>query len=722
MKKLISTVLLFVSILAVLPHVQAKEGMWIPMLLGELNEKEMQEMGLKITAEDIYSVNHSSLKDAIVIFGRGCTGEVVSNEGLLLTNHHCGYGSIQSHSSVEHDYLQDGFWAMDKSEELPNPGLTATFLIRMEKVTDRVFDGVSDSMTLEEKEKKIQENIKVIKEKAIEGTHYEAVLKPFFGGNEYFLFINEVFTDVRLVGTPPSNIGKFGGDTDNWMWPRHTGDFSVFRIYAGKDNKPAPYSKDNVPYKPKRALDISLKGVEKGDFTFVFGYPGTTQEYLPSYAIKMITQVDDPVRIDLRGKRLANMDKYMSRDQAVRIQYSAKYARIANGWKKWQGEIRGIRKLDGLNKKKNYELAFRKWVAGSDELNAKYGQLLPDFKAKYDALSPLINLKNYIWEAGMSIEIVSYASKYRKLVSLVEEGASEEEINKEVDQLSKNVDKFFKDYYVPIDKDNMAMLLKEYAKNVDVAHQPALFEKINRKYDGNYKAFTNDVFDKSMFDNKERLKKMLNNFKKKNIKKIKKDPAYILASQFIDVYSSNVFSELKTLYTEIADIQKKYMTAQMEMEKDKVFYADANFTLRVAYGLVDDYAPKDGVFYKHYTTLDGIMEKENPDIFDYVVEDRLKELYNTKDYGKYAAKDGKIHVCFTASNHTTGGNSGSPVLNAEGQLIGLNFDRNWEGTMSDLMYDPDQCRNITLDIRYCLFIIDKFAGAGHLVEEMNIVE
>ncbi|MBI9033159.1 MAG: S46 family peptidase [Bacteroidales bacterium] len=701
----------------------AKEGMWIPMLLGQLNEKEMQEMGLELTAEDIYSINQSSLKDAIVIFGRGCTGELVSDQGLLFTNHHCGYGEIQKHSSIDHDYLTDGFWAMSKDEELANPGLSVTFLVRMDDVTERVLVGAKDDMSQKQKNDIINKNIEQIKKEEIEGTHYEAVIKPFFHGNKYYLFVNEVYSDVRLVGAPPSNIGKFGGDTDNWVWPRHTGDFSVFRIYADKDNKPAKYSKDNVPYTPKRHLEVSLKGVEKDDFTFVFGYPGSTDEYLPSYALDMITAVENPVKIKLRDYRLKTMASFMEKDPKVRIQYSAKYARIANGWKKWQGENRGIKRLDAVEKKQNFEKEFTQWANSNPDTKASYGNLVNDFEETYSKLSPLNRTTRYLFEGGMGIEILNYSLRFNKLIQLsADKETSDSLLNSEIEKLKRDAVGYFKDYHQPIDKKIMATLLKEYSDNIATESKPQFFNKINGKYKGDFNAFTEDVYSKSIFSSQQEIEAFLSTYKAKKFKKILKDPAYIMANQFVAIYQSQLAKQRDALYFQIDSLQQIYMKAQMEMQSNHTFFPDANFTLRIAYGKVDTYQPRDGVQYNYFTTLDGIMEKENPDIYDYVVEDKLKELYNNKDYGRYADKDGSMHTCFIASNHTTGGNSGSPVLNSKGQLIGLNFDRNWEGTMSDLMYDPDQCRNITLDVRYCLFIIDKFAGASHLIEEMDLVE
>ncbi len=713
MKK-ISIILIAVLLSSIVS--KADEGMWIPMLLKKYNIEDMQKKGFKLTAEDIYSVNKSSLKDAIVIFGRGCTGEIISDEGLLITNHHCGYSQIQSHSSVDHDYLTDGFWAYNKSEELVNQGLSATFLIRMEDVTKYVLDEISDNLTERERKDKIKTAFAKLEKENSEEGKYKIVTKPFFYGNEYYMFVYQEYTDVRLVGAPPSAIGKFGGDTDNWMWPRHTGDFSMFRIYADKDNNPAKFSKDNVPYKPKRSLDISLKGVKKGDFTFVFGYPGTTMEYLTSYAVKMISGVENPHKINLRDKRLAIMRAEMDKSTKVRIQYSTKYARVANAWKKWIGENRGLMKLNAIEKKQNLESEFTTWVNTDVNRTKEYGTLLNQYKDIYSELSEYKLAQDYVFEAAFATEIVMFTRNFNALANY--DNISKEQQAKAIERLRKSSDGFYKDFYMPIDKKTFSTLMPLYKKNIDAKYHPKFFSVVDKKYKGDFNKYAEFLFSKSVLANKEKFNTFLDKF---SYKKALKDPAFIIYNDIKDVYLKELNDKIIELNDKLSLLNRKYMKALMEFQKDKIFYPDANFTLRVAFGQVDDYFPKDGVKYDYYTTLDGIIEKDDPEIYDYRVPEKLKELYNAKDYGRYA-ENGKMHVCFTASNHTTGGNSGSPVLNANGELIGLNFDRNWEGTMSDIMYDPDQCRNITLDIRYALFIIDKFAGAKNLIDEMNIVE
>ncbi len=701
----------------------AGEGMWIPLLLEQLNEPEMKSMGMRISAEDIYSINKSSLKDAILLFGRGCTAEIISDQGLILTNHHCGFSQIQKQSSLEHDYLTTGFWAMDKTQELPNPGLNVTLLIRMEDVTRQVLEGVTDGMNEKERAERIRNNVSKLEKAAMEGTTYNARIRPFYYGNEFYLFLTQTFTDVRLVGAPPSNIGKFGGDTDNWMWPRHTGDFSMFRIYVNKNNEPADYSPDNVPYKPKSHLPISLKGVEKGDFTFVFGYPGTTQEYLPSYAIDMITGIENPPAIRLREKRLGIFNNYMDQSDLVRIQYADKYAGVANYWKKMIGENRGIRKLDAIEKKQELEKQFTEWAQADATRNARYGKLLPTFETFYNKLKPISESETYVVEGGLGIEAFRYAYSFSQLVAKSSDKETPpSEIEKLVTQLQNSAKAFFKNYNKTIDQNVFASLLADWVEHQDQSRIPSAIVQGAIVYNNDFEVWAADVYAKSYFTDAEKVDKLLASYKTKSFKKIETDPLYLLSKSVYDYYFTEVQTESQRIAMELDSLQRVYMLGLMEFQTNRHFYPDANSTLRVTYGIVDDYFPRDAVHYRYYTTLEGIMEKEDPAIYDYVVEPKLKALYDAKDYGRYGAADSTMRIAFIASNHTTGGNSGSPVLNADGQLVGVNFDRNWEGTMSDLMYDPDQCRNISLDIRYCLFIIDKFAGAGHLVQEMTLVE
>lgn len=713
----------FMLVLSGLHFLRAGEGMWLPILLQQMNEKEMQSMGFKLTADDIYSINHSSMKDGIVLFGGGCTAEFVSKQGLLLTNHHCGYGRIQAHSSLEHDYLTDGFWAKSLEEELPNPGLTVTLLVRMEDVTAKVLAGLQTGMDEVSRDSLIQANSEKLIKEAEKETHYKAMIKSFYAGNEFYLFVNEIFKDVRLVGAPPSNIGKFGGDTDNWMWPRHTGDFSVFRVYVGKDGKPAEYSKDNVPYVPKYAFNVSLDGYKEGDFTFVFGYPGTTQEYLSSPAIRQIVETENPVRIKIRTQRLSVIDQYMEQSRKVRIQYSAKAAGIANGWKKWIGESKGLRKLDALDKKQAFEAEFQAWTAGSPERQQKYGKLLTSFDDIYRKSMPLVSASVYYSEAGMGVEILRFSRQFANLVKLsMDSKTKAEDLTKALTGVKKGAADFFKNYHKPLDMELAPWLLREYATNTSGTYQPAALSRIQKKYRSDYNAFTRELFEDSFLDDEEKLMKFLENYTAGDYRKLVKDPVYRLAQDFYTHMVTAIQPQLSGYQDQTDSLQRLYMQAQREMQTQKRFYPDANLTLRITYGQVKPYFPMDGVKYQYSSTIEGILQKEDTAVYDYVVDPRLKALALSKDFGQYAAAPGRLNTCFIATNHTTGGNSGSPVLNARGELIGINFDRCWEGTMSDLMYDPDQCRNISLDIRYCLFVIDKVCGAGHLVREMNLVK
>ncbi|MEE4199055.1 MAG: S46 family peptidase [Bacteroidales bacterium] len=693
----------------------ADEGMWIPLLIEKFNIEDMQQKGFKLSAEDIYSINQACLKDAIVIFGRGCTGELVSDQGLILTNHHCGYGAIQQHSSVEHDYLTDGFWAMSKDEELPNPGLTATFLKRIEDVTDQTLAGVTDEMGEEERNEKIRENMKAIQDDAENDNHYNASVRSFYYGNQYFLFVYEVFKDVRLVGAPPSAIGKFGGDTDNWMWPRHTGDFSVFRIYADENNEPAEYAADNVPYQPKKHLPVSLKGIDEGDFTMVLGYPGGTAQYVTSDEIKWIKNISNPNKIELRDIRLEVMNKYMENNDTIRIKYASKNAGVSNSWKRWKGEILGLERLNAVEKKMDLEDQFQKWARDNQP---EYIGLLGEFSSVYRQLEKYDIAYDYLWESVFPIEIVRFTSRFDHLLEMLETEAGEEAITNEIENLQQLKDRFFKDYVKDIDREIFYQLIPFYFENVSEEFQPDL---THLNFSGDYRQWVSELYQNSVFDDEEDLNRLLRVDNLDELAELKEDPIYLFYQEFDDVYQDRIKPTRDSLNGIIQTLYRSYMQGLMKMQKDKILFPDANFTMRVSYGEVKGSYPRDGIKYLYYTTLDGVIEKDNPQIYDYDVPDRLTEIYQQKDFGRYEV-NGTVPVCFLATNHTTGGNSGSPVLDAEGNLVGLNFDRVWEGIMSDMIFDPQQSRNISVDIRYVLFIIDKYAGATHLIDEMTIVE
>jgi hypothetical protein len=696
----------------------AKEGMWIPILLEKYNIAEMQEMGFKLTVSDIYDVNNASMKDAIVLFGGGCTGELISDEGLLITNHHCGYRQIQSHSTVENDYLTNGFWAMNRKEELQNPGLTVSFLEYMEDVTDKVMEN-TPGLSETEKQKQVERNIDEIRKKSAERGKYSTQVKPLFYGNQYFLYVYKIYRDVRLVGAPPSAIGKFGGDTDNWMWPRHTGDFSLFRIYADANNEPADYSPDNVPFKPKKFFPISITGANYGDFTMVFGYPGTTTQYIPSHEVNIILNQRDPDRIEIRDKKLEIIGAEMEKDAKVRIQYSAKYATISNAWKKWQGEIKGLERLDAVNKKLEFEEEFKNRAIQNGNWDSKYKAVFKNFDDIYENYAPYIKASDYYSEIVLrGVELFSLAAQSNAIINRIENKQTEN-ISDIYGLMLKGMPGFYKDYYQPADEKLFIELLPLLATDIEKRFLPADFQKMMEKADS--EKLVKNVYRKSILTNQQKLFQVLHSGNDEVLKQLRNDPLIKMYKSLNIHYEMNIKPVVDSLTNEIQKNMKLYMAGIIEMNEDGPLYADANLTLRVTYGKVEGYQPRDGVLYKHFTRLSGIMEKDNPRIYDYNVPARLKELFETKDFGRYAV-EGDVPVCFTASNHTSGGNSGSPVVNANGELIGINFDRNWEGTMSDIMYDPEMCRNISLDMRYVLFIVDKFADAGYLIDEMQIVE
>ena len=698
---------------------RADEGMWLPLFIERLNYVDMQEMGLQLTPEEIYSINHSSLKDAIIIFGGGCTGEIVSDKGLIFTNHHCGYGNIQAHSSIDHDYLTEGFWARNLSEELPNDNLKATFLIRIEDVTDRVLESITDQMSEAEREEAINTLTKSIESEAVGNTHYEAQVKSFFHGNEFYLFVYEVFTDVRLVGAPPSSIGKFGADTDNWMWPRHTGDFSIFRVYASADNKPAAYSEDNVPFTPRHYLPVSLKGVKKDDFAMILGYPGGTERFLTSYGVRYAIDVNNPSIVTIRRKKLDIMREDMDASNEVRIKYASKYARTANYWKYFIGQTKGLKRLNVYGEKLALENQFRDWLEENPEMNEKYGEALPALEKAY-ALSNDFNLwSTYFFEAFYrGPEIYSFSRRFGGLLKMLENKETEpEKIQQTIDMLRAYAKDYFKDYNLETDKKLTAAMLEMLWNKFTPDKLPAELAAIHKKYKGDFSAYAEFLFSKSQFTAMDRVNALLDHPKAKTIQK---DPAYVLTKEYLDKYAA-----MNETFGNTGEMMSRgyrlFVAGLREMQPDKKFYPDANFTMRLTYGTVQDYQGADAVHYHYLTTLDGVMEKEDPNNWEFVVHPKLKSLWEKKDYGQYG-ENGKLYTCFLTTNDITGGNSGSPVINGNGELIGLAFDGNWEAMSGDIAFEPELQRTICVDVRYVLFIIDKFAGATNLIDELTIVK
>jgi hypothetical protein len=712
-------ILLFLLLLSPPSALLADEGMWLPILLDQLNMTDMKARGFQLTAEDIYSVNNTSMKDAVCQFGGGCTAEVISGKGLILTNHHCGFGAIQSHSTVAHDYLTNGFWAMNQEEELACPGLTATFIVSMQDVTSLILNGVKDTMSEASRNRVIDKNSKEL-EKLNSNPDHDAFVRAFYYGNVFYMFFTQTFRDIRMVGAPPQTIGNFGGDTDNWVWPRQTGDFSLFRIYADKNNNPATYSKENVPYAPKYFFKINANGVGENDFTMVYGFPGRTTEYLSSWAVDLVQNYSDPVKVDLRTERIGIMEDEMHRNDTVRIQYAAKRNGTANYWKKWQGEMMGLDRTNAIGKKQQQEAEFTQRVNADPVKKAKYGTLLHQLDSAYADFKPWEVSWCYMNEGCFSVDLVRFAQSFQRLVdSSSVANPNTVEIQKMANNLKYGSAGFYKDFDAETDKRIAIAMFTMVAAGMDPAHQPPLFAMVKTKYKGNWKKYFDELYAKSIFANPAKLMMLLENYKASDWKKIAKDPVFSMTNGLYSYYMKNIITQWLKRNDQLTRLNRIYMKAQMEVFTEKKFYPDANSTLRVAFGKIDDYSPRDGINYNWFCTLDGIIEKEDPNSFDYKVPPRLRMLWEKKDYGMYAdKKDGKIHTSFIASNHTTGGNSGSPVLDGRGNLIGTNFDRCWEGTMSDINYDASLCRNIVLDVRYTLFIIDKYAGAGYLLKEM----
>ncbi|MBN1132393.1 MAG: S46 family peptidase [Bacteroidales bacterium] len=700
-------------IISLFNPVAAEEGMWIPLMMDEHIINEMQFMGCKLSAEEIFSLNQDCLADAVVIFGNGCTGEVISPEGLVLTNHHCGFRSIQSVSSVEHDYISNGYWAMSKEEELPIEGLTVTFLRHMENVTDRISGGLDPAMDDEERNRVIQKKILEVAGEISDENGSRAVVKPFFYGNEYYLFVYDVFRDIRLAGAPPNSIGNFGTEEDNWVWPRHTGDFAIFRIYAGKDNSPADYSPENIPYKPEKYFEISLAGLEEGDFAMVLGYPGRTEQYLYSGAIKTMVEISFPHAVNLRTIRLNIMKSYMKASDRVRIQYASKYDGISNYWKKWQGMIRGLDRIDAIDLKREKEEEFLRWMKADDIRILKYDWIMPEFRKLYAELDSFALVMEYLDEAAGGIEL---CNQMRTLSGMMSRGES-------VEHIAAQMETFYRNFYNPVDRNIFAAMMQAFHTEVPPEFHPDFLRAIYKKYRGDFSRCAEKIYKQSWLSEPEKAFRLLDVYgsdQAKGMKLLTGDPIFKCVDGFSQMFNKRISPEKNLLDQRLEKVYRAYLSALREMVPGHELFPDANFTMRFSYGKVEGFSPSDAVRYDYFTTMTGIMEKNATGEDYYAIGEKLKALYSSRDFGPYGI-DGTMPVCFINSTHTTNGNSGSPVLDAEGRLIGIGFDRNWEGTISDVMYDRSICRNITADIRYVLFIIDKFAGAGHLLEEMDII-
>lgn len=711
-----SKILLLAICIAFFSEAKADEGMWLPQLLGKLNESRMKSLGMKISAEDIYSINKGSLKDAIVSFGGFCTGEIISSKGLVLTNHHCGFDAIQNHSSLENNYIRDGFWSKTNAEEIPNKGLFATFIVRIDDVSAAALQGVTKAMNETERLAAIDKNLAEINKNVKKEATQKSFTRGFFEGNQYYLFVTETYNDVRLVGAPPSAIGNFGKDTDNWVWPRHTGDFSMFRIYASKDNKPADYALDNIPYTPKKSLNISIDGITENDFTMVFGFPGRTTEYLYSGAVEQIRTINDPAKIAIRDKALNIIDGFMRKDEGIKIQYAAKYAGIQNAYKKWQGEVLGLTKTDGVGRKINLEKEFQKRVDANPSLKEKYGNILQTLDAGYNDIKALGLARDYYQEIVSKIEIFTIVAQLNNLASAFEKNG-QKGFDETKPKVKAMLEDFMKEFNPSVDVKLFDELMDMYVKN-----QPEKYVSPMAKamYDNNVKIAPDVFYMETTLTDLSKLNTLIDGKPEDLIAFMKGSNTVALQKDMVSTYQTAVQKDLTAVQNRITLAQRTYTQAQMDVFKEKTFFPDANSTLRVTFGQVKGYKPRDAVYYDFKTDLDGVMEKYKPGDYEFDVPEKLRLLHKNKDYGQYGV-GGKMPVCFIATNHTTGGNSGSPALDAYGNLIGLNFDRVWEGTMSDINYDASICRNIMVDIRYVLFIVDKFAGADRLVKEMKLV-
>ncbi len=702
---------------------QADEGMWMVNLLDKLNYGKLTKMGLNLTPDDIYNINESSLKDAVVVFGGGCTGEIISDKGLLLTNMHCGYGRIQSHTTVENDYLKNGFWAKSMDEELPNPDLEVKFLKRIEDVTEQMLSYLTPEMTEQERAQKIREFSKELVESETEGTHYDASVRAFYGGNEFYLFVYETFKDVRLVASPPTSIGDFGSLTDNWMWPRHKADFAMFRVYMAPDGKPAEYSPENVPYQPKHHLPVSIEGIDEGDFAMILGYPGNTDRFMTSYGIKELKEVSHPNRINIRGKKLEIMNEIMNKSPEHRIMYASKYKGTSNYWKYSIGQMEGFERIDLVSQRKDLERKFIEWITGNEEREEKYGEALELIRKAYSKRRPYQNASQYLRETLLyGPEITRFADRAYRLKQKLEISGLKKlfkkgEIKEAQEEMKSRGERHFRDYHKPTDRDIAVALFTMFKEKIDEEFYPMAFAEGLERHNGNVEVLVDELYNKSIFTSEEKFNQFIAD---PSALDIENDPAYKFAQSAFSKYY-----ELRKLSRQYdANLQKGhrlFVDGVMKMQNDKTFYPDANFTMRMTYGTVGGYKVKDAVRYKYYTTLKGVMEKEDPDNYEFIVPDKLKKLYKEKDYGRYG-KEGEMPVCFITNNDITGGNSGSPVMNGDGELIGLAFDSNWEGMTGDIEFEENMQKTVVTDIRYLLFILDKFGEVDWLIEEMDIVE
>ncbi len=707
---------------------KADEGMWLPMFVKRLNEVDMQAAGLQLTAEELYSINNSSLKDAIVSFSGFCTGEVISAEGLLLTNHHCGYGAIQDHSTVENDYLTDGFWAMDRSKELENPDLFVDFLIRMEDVTGRILAVVNDEMTEAERDEAIDTEMKAIKTEATEGNSYICKVKSFYEGNEFYMFMYERFSDIRLVGAPPSSVGKYGGDTDNWMWPRHTGDFSMFRIYAAPDGAPAAYAEENVPLTKElreknnafyHHLPVSLEGVENDDFTMVWGYPGSTDRFLTSWGVEQMLDIKAPTIVDIRDLKLNIMKKHMDADPAVRIQYASKYAQTANYWKYFIGQSKGLKRLGVYEKKQAIEADFTAFANSTDSNKAKYGEALSLIEQAYAASDATEKGANFLSEVGIrGTDVILFTYRANRMIEQLISTEDAEQKAALISQLQASAIEHFKNYNAALDEEQFAKLFAKYQADVDASQHPSFFAHVDKKYKGDFANFAAKMYAKSFFTDEARFNAFI---LAPNAKKLSKDLAAMSAGSIVQSYFSMgaVTAESDAM---LGRGNRLFVDGLRKMDPDKTYYPNANSTMRTTYGTVGDYVPADAVHYDYVTTLDGVIEKYVPGDHEFDLPQGFIDLYDAKDYGQYADKNGDLIINFIHNTDITGGNSGSPVINAKGHLIGTAFDGNWEAMSGDIAFEPELQRTISCDIRYVLFIVDKYAGATHLIEEMDLVK